>query len=303
MQLEFHTLDVFTERRFAGNPLAVVLGAEHLDSERMQTMAREFNLSETVFVLPPVNPAHTARIRIFTPTMELPFAGHPTLGAAVLLAEHRLQGIANDHDSIIVLEETIGLVRVGVRFRAGQVPFAEFDAPKLPEPAGEPPTLERLAAAVGLMPSEIGYSNHRPSQFSAGMPFTFIPVASLQAMANAEVQSSYWPAAFGAAGSGKAYLYCRETLHTSAVFHARMFSPGSGIAEDPATGSAAAAFAGVLQRFDQLLDGVHKRPIEQGYEMGRPSLVELSLEIRKGGLVNVRIGGSVVRVASGRIET
>ena len=302
MPLDFYTLDVFTDRRFAGNPLAVVLGADGLDSDRMQTIAREFNLSETVFVLQPVNPAHSARIRIFTPQTELPFAGHPTVGAAVLLAELRLQGAANDHDSIIVLEETVGLLRVGVRFRAGHAAFAEFDAPMLPAEAGEPPTLERLAAAVGLQPSEIGFGNHRPVQFSAGVPFTFIPVSSLEAIAKAEVQASYWATAFAASGTGKAYLYCRETLHNTASFHARMFSPSSGIAEDPATGSAAAALAGVIHRFDQPLDGVHKRLIEQGYEMGRPSQVALSLEITKGRLATVRIGGSVMRVAAGRIE-
>ena len=302
MPLDYHTLDVFTDRRFAGNPLAVVLDADALDSDRMQIIAGEFNLSETVFVLQPVNPAHTARIRIFTPMMELPFAGHPTVGTATLLAELRLQGAANDHDSIIVLEETIGLLRVGVRFRAGLAAFAEFDAPMLPEEAGAPPPTERLAAAVGLMPSEVGFANHKPTQFTAGVPFTFVPVVSLEAIAKARVQSSYWPAAFGGSGSDKAYLYCRETVHNGAAFHARMFSPVSGIAEDPATGSAAAAFAAVIQRFDQPLDGVHKRLIEQGYEMGRPSHVALSLELVKGRLTTVRIGGSTVRVGQGRIE-
>lgn len=301
MILDFHTLDVFTGQRFAGNPLAVVLAADALDTERMQAIAREFNLSETVFVTKPINPAHSARIRIFTPMTELPFAGHPTVGTAVLMAELRMGGAANDHDAIIALEETIGIVRVGVRLRHGQPGFAEFDAPHVPAEAGPPPPTERLAAALGLLPTEIGFSNHRPTQFSAGVPFTFVPVATLEAIAKANVQTSYWLSAFGPSGAGKAYLYCRETMHNTASFHARMFSPDSGNAEDPATGSAAAAFAGVLHRFDAPLDGVHKRIIEQGYEMGRPSQVSLSLEIVRGALQSVRIGGSAVRVSEGRI--
>ena len=302
MSFEFHTLDVFTERRFAGNPLAVVLGADDLDSAEMHAIAREFNVSETVFVLKPLNPMHSARIRIFTPAIELPFAGHPTIGTAVLLAELRASGAANDHDAIISLEETIGLVRVGVRLREGHAPFAEFDTPHLPEDVGPPPMTERLAGAVGLMPGEIGFANHRPTQFTAGVPFTFIPVATLEAIAKAEVQVTPWFHAFGTNGTGRAYLYCKETMHNAAAYHARMFSPVSGIPEDPATGSAAAAFAGVIQRFDAPPDGLHKRMIEQGYEMGRPSHISLALEIERGKLQTVRIGGSAVRVSHGRLE-
>ena len=301
MILDFYTLDVFSDRRYAGNPLAVVLGADELETARMQAIARELNLSETVFVMKPTNPAHSARIRIFTPMIELPFAGHPTVGTSVLLAELRL-GAANDHDALIALEETIGLVRVGVRLRDGQAGFAEFDAPRLPEESGMPPPVERLAAAVGLLPTEVGFGNHRPTQYSAGVPFTFVPVASLEAIAKAVVQPAYWTTAFGSMDTGKAYLYCRETIHNTAAFHARMFAPDSGIPEDPATGAAAAAFAGVIQRFDAPLDGLHKRHIEQGYEMGRPSEIVVSLEIVRGALQTVRIGGSAVRVAEGKIN-
>ena len=301
MSLDFHTLDVFTDRRFAGNPLAVVLGADGLDTQRMQSIAREFNLSETVFVLQPVNPAHSARIRIFTPTMELPFAGHPTVGAAVLLAEQRLQGAANDHDSIIVLEETAGLMRVGVRFRAGHAAFAEFDAPKLPEETGTVAPADSIAAALGLIPSEIGFANHRPVQFGAGNNFAFVPVTGLEAIGRARVQASSWPAAFSGRELVGAFLYCRDTVHNTSGFHARMFAPESGMPEDAASGSAVIGLAGVIQRFDALPDGAHKRVIEQGYEMGRPSHIALSVVIGHGRIETVRIGGSVVRVTEGRI--
>jgi trans-2,3-dihydro-3-hydroxyanthranilate isomerase len=297
MQLAFHTLDVFTADRFAGNPLAVVLDADELDAGLMQRIAREFNLAETVFVQQPANPMHSARVRIFTPAAEIPFAGHPTVGAAILLAE--LKPVAAG-EAIIALEETIGIVRVGVRQRSGAASFAEFDSPKLPEETGTLPTIERLAAALGLIPREIGFANHRPSRFAVGNSFAFVPIASLEAIAKARVDSGHWSALAGQGLVG-AYLYCRETAHTTSAFHARMFAPDMGIPEDPATGSAAAAFAGVIQRFDALPDGLHRRAIEQGFEMGRPSLVHVSLSIDGGKLNNVRIGGHAVRVSEGRI--
>jgi trans-2,3-dihydro-3-hydroxyanthranilate isomerase len=302
MRLNFHTLDVFTVQRLAGNPLAVVLDADALDTMRMQAIAREFNLAETVFVMKPANPAHSARIRMFTPATELPFAGHPTVGTAVLLAELRTPGEGGERDAIVALEESIGLVRVGVRLRPGEAAYGEFDAPRLPEDTGLPPPPERLAAALGLLPSEVSFANHRPTQYSAGVPFTFVPVASLEAIARAEPQPQHWITAFGASRAGMAFIYCRETVHTASSFHARMFAPGAGIAEDPATGSAAAAFAGVLHRFDAPPDGMHKRIIEQGYEMGRPSEITLSIEVERGNLAAVRIGGCAVLVGEGRIE-
>jgi trans-2,3-dihydro-3-hydroxyanthranilate isomerase len=301
MQLQFHILDVFTDTRFAGNPLAVVHDADALDGARMQAIAREFNLSETVFVLKPQQARHTARVRIFTPAKELPFAGHPTVGTAALLAG--LKATTADHsDSLVVLEEEVGIVRVGVRLRPGQAPYAEFDAPKLPEDAGPPPPADQLAAALGLIQAEIGFENHRPTKYTAGNAFVFVPVASLEAIAKAQVAPQHWSPVMRQQGHTGAFPYCRQTVHTTSAFHARMFAPDAGVAEDPATGSAAAAFAGVVHRFDALPDGVHKRAIEQGYEMGRPSLIELSLQIAGGKLDTVRIGGHAVRVAEGRIE-
>lgn len=303
MQLTYYTLDVFTERRFSGNPLGVVLDADPLPTALMQAIARELNLSETVFVQKPANPMHSARIRIFTPAVELPFAGHPTIGTGILLAQLRAGEDAGDQEAIVVLEETVGTVRVGVRLRGGKAPFAEFDAPRLPEPAGEAPDVERLAAALGLVPAEIGFANHRPTQWSAGVPFTFVPISGLEAMARAEIVSTHWPAAFGGVRAGKVYLYTNETVHTTAAFHARMFGPGSGIVEDPATGGAAAAFAGVINAFDGPPPGWHRRSIEQGIEMGRESTVALSFEVApRGRLATVRIGGHAVRVAAGSIE-
>lgn len=301
MPLPYHTLDVFTNRRLAGNPLAVVLDADQLETAQMQAIAREFNLPETVFVLKPLNPAHSARIRIFTPMSEVPFAGHPTIGTAALLAELRLAGLPGNHDQLVALEETVGLVRVGVRMRAGQPTFAEFDAPKLPVQDGALAAVEQIGAALGLMASEIGFANHKPMRFSAGTSFAFVPIASREALARAEVRRPAWDVAFGGQGLVGAYLYTRETVHNASSFNARMFAPDVGIPEDPATGSAAVMFAGVILAFDLLPDGSHRRIIEQGYQMGRPSEVTLSIDVKGGKLHNVRIGGAAIRVAEGQL--
>ena len=302
MRLPYHVLDVFTDKRFGGNPLAVVLGADGLDTARMQTVAREFNLSETVFVLAPQNKAHNARVRIFTPTAELPFAGHPTVGTAALLAMLKSAELPAPGDALIVLEAPIGTLRVGVRLRAGSASFAEFDAPKLPEEKADLPPRDQLAAALSLIPTEIGFENHRPTRFAAGNTVAVVPVASLEAIAKARVTTHHWETALKGQGLLGAFLYCRQTVYTTSAFHARFFGPDFGVPEDPATGSAAVGFAGVVHRFDDLPDGQHKRIIEQGFEMGRPSLITLSLEVTAGKLHAVRIGGHAVRVAEGAIE-
>ncbi|MBU2581082.1 MAG: PhzF family phenazine biosynthesis protein [Alphaproteobacteria bacterium] len=301
MRLDFYTLDVFTKQRFGGNPLAVVLGADELSDERMQAVAREFNLSETVFVTAPKNPAHSAGMRIFTPREELKFAGHPTVGTAVLLAELKAGAIDAEQDSIVALEQPIGLVRVGLRLKRGEAGFAEFDAPKIPMDAGALPGVEKLAAGLGLIANEIGFENHRARCFAAGPAFAMIPVSTREAIAKARVNPANWSAAFDEQGIVGTYLYTRQCLHNTSAFHARMFAPALGVPEDPATGSAAICLAGAIHQFDDFPDGTHKRVVEQGYEMGRPSEIQVSLIVRGGALETVRIGGQAIRVAEGRI--
>jgi len=302
MALPLHTLDVFTDRRFSGNPLAVVRDADELDIQRMQAISRELNLSETVFVQKAQNPAHSARVHIFTPARELPFAGHPTIGTAILLAQLRAADVDGESDAIIVLEEAVGTVRVGVRLRRGEPPFAEFDAPKLPEVgATPPPHRDRIADATGLLPREIGFENHTPQCLSAGNGFVFVPVSGLDAIARARIEPAHWAAVFPDANCSGVYLYTRECVHNGAAFHARMFAPQLGVPEDPATGSAAVCFARAVHDFDGLPDGVHRRQIEQGHEMGRPSTITLTLVVTGGRLEAVRIGGSAVRVIDGHI--
>ncbi len=291
MPRSYHVLDVFTDRPLAGNPLAVIHDCDGLDTERMQAIAGEFNLSETVFLLPPDHPVHSAKARIFTPSRELPFAGHPSIGAAILLATLRGTG-----DGIIVLEEEIGAIRVGVSFGEARA-FAEFDIPRMPERLDDPVDPELAAAALGLLPSEIGFENHKPSLWTVGVTFPFVPVRDLSVLRKCKVERR----AFGEAFGDAVYVYCRETLSRDNDLHARMFAPGLGVDEDPATGSAAAALAGVLMTYDQPTAGTHRWKVEQGHIMGRPSVVEIELVI-EGGLQIVRIGGSAVIVAEGELH-
>lgn len=302
MGLDYYVLDVFTERAFGGNPLAVVTEAERLTSADMQAIAREFNLSETVFVTKPTAPGHTAKVRIFTPAREIAFAGHPTLGTAALLAELRMPPVNGERDAIIALEEEIGSVRVGVRLRTGGPAYAEFDAPKIPghtEALGNP---DELAAAVGLIASEVGFENHKPMLVRDANVYAYVPVANLDAMAKVRATPAHWGRVFSDRGVTGVYLYTRQCLRAASSFHARMFAPDLGIPEDPATGSAAIGFARVVHAFDGLTDGTHKRTIEQGMELGRPSSIQIIMSVQRGELENVRIGGHVVRVAEGTLR-
>jgi trans-2,3-dihydro-3-hydroxyanthranilate isomerase len=298
LRRKFHTLDVFTERPLAGNPLAVVLDCDGLDTARMQAIAREFNLSETGFVLEPADPVNTARLRIFTPSRELPFAGHPTLGAAILIAELRASELLSRSDVALVLEEAIGLVTCNVRHRQGQGPRASFALPELPQPVARSLETADIAAALGLEPEEIGFDRHVPTAYSAGVPFTFVPVAEVHALTRARIRPALFEAAIGPA----AFLYSRAAAPQGTSFHARMFAPGYGVSEDPATGAAAAAFAGVVVQFENFGDGEHGLVIEQGLAMGRPSHITLSLEIAEGALISAAIGGAAVLLMQGILD-
>jgi trans-2,3-dihydro-3-hydroxyanthranilate isomerase len=297
MRRRFATLDVFTERRFAGNPLAVVLDAQGLDTAVMQAVAREFNFPETVFVLPSRDAAHRAALRIFTPAAELTFAGHPTVGSAVLLG--RLDGGAARE---LVVEEGIGPVRCRTAMVDADRGRAAFDLPRLPAEAGPAPATDAIAAALGLEPGDIGFRDFVPARWSAGNPQCFVPVRSRAAIGRARPDPARFDETFAVGGRAIAYLFCGEVSEAGHDFHARMFAPGLGVPEDPATGSAAAAFAGLLATQGGYRDGDHTVTIEQGFEMGRPSLMELSFTLRGGALAAASVGGGAVVVTEGMIE-
>jgi len=295
MKLPFATLDVFTDKRFAGNSLAVVFDADGLETATMQAVAREFSHPETVFVLKPKAAGSTAQVRIFTPAMELQFAGHPTVGTALLLA---LKSGGSD----IVLEEKIGLVKCRVIAEGADRGRASFILPALPERAGVPASREAIAAAIGLSANDVGFDTHQPSKWSLGNTFTFIPVRNIDAVRRCHIVDAQWDAAFKSGGLSFAFIFSSETADKINNFHARMFAPGAGVREDPATGSAAAAFAGFCAQSLSLSDGEHRFVIEQGFEMGRPSLIELSVTMRGGALVTASVGGPAIIVTEGMIE-
>ena len=297
MRRRFFTLDVFTTQRFAGNPLAVVMEPAGLDTATMQTVAREYNLPETVFVFPSEHPKHRARLRIFTPGRELPFAGHPTVGTAVLLAH--VDGGAEQRE--IVLGENVGPVVCIVQPGKGGG-SARFDIPRQPEKIGGIANAASLAAALSLKADDLGFEKFVPEHWSAGNAFVFVPLQGLDAMARAQPDMSKWPQAFADDGPTGAYLFCRDTVDRAASFHTRMFAPKMGITEDPATGSAAATFAGVLVASGQYADGEHVVTLEQGVEMGRPSAIRLTLIMRGGKLASATVGGDAVLVSEGTIE-
>ncbi len=301
MKRNYAILDVFTDRPLAGNPLAVVLDAGGLDEGQMQAIAREFNLSETVFVTPPQNPVHSARLRIFTPARELPFAGHPTVGTAVLLALRAFADGSGLEESMLVLEEAVGPVRCGAFVKGEGIGRAIFDLPRESVDLGPAADKEAIAATLGLLPAEIGFENHQPSTFTAGVPYAFVPVRDLAVIARATPNIAAWGEAFRLEGAA-AFVYCRETVSLGHHFHGRMFAPTFGIAEDPATGSAIAALTGAIARFDGLPSGAHRYIIEQGFEMGRPSLVGLEMDVDGERIVAARIAGDAVIVATGTLS-
>jgi len=300
MRRKFFTLDVFTRHRYAGNPLAVVLEADGLDGAAMQSIAREFNLSETVFVLPPADKTHRAKLRIFTPAAELAFAGHPTVGSAVLI--NRMDGGSGKRE--IVLEEGVGPVRCMVEALDAQTGSARFALARLPGESGPTGPVDAIAAALGLDETDIGFDGLKPGRWSAGNEFNLVPLRSLDAMRRCRANTARWSEAFlGREGRASAFMFCRETVERGHAFHARMFAPLGGIPEDPATGSAVAGLAGMLARFTPMADGAHEFVIEQGYEMGRQSLIRLSMTMGGGQLTGAAIAGEAVVMNEGTLET
>jgi trans-2,3-dihydro-3-hydroxyanthranilate isomerase len=253
-----------------------------------------------VFVRRSENPVHACALRIFTPRRELPFAGHPTVGTAAIVALDAAAGDAARNEMMLVLEERVGPVRCGVSLKGPALAHVRFDLPRTPETVGPAPSRDALAAALGLLPSEIGFENHQPSVASAGVPFVLVPVRNLTVIGRARANMAAWAAAFG---DNAAYLYCRETTAAGRHFHARMFATGiAGIAEDPATGVAAAALGEAIRLFDEPPGGSHRTIIEQGFEMGRPSLIALELDMDGGRIVGARLGGDAVVIARGSLD-
>jgi len=302
MDLRFHTLDVFTDRTFGGNPLGVFPDAAHLPAEQMQRIAREMNLSETVFLGPPQTPQGTARVRIFTPAREVPFAGHPTVGSAIFLAAVDIAPQAGE--MTLVLEENVGPVPVVVRFRNGRPVFATFTTALLPEHRPAPHPVAELAAMVGLDEDDIGgeWPDGRqlvPEMVSCGLEYMVIPVRALHAIRRSALDTARWQHLLSDAWAHHVYLVCMEAEGEGVDVHVRMFAPGSGVPEDPATGSAAAALGGYLSKAHGSRTARLAWTVEQGLEIGRPSILHVEADRAGGSTTAVRVGGAAVRVSHG----
>ncbi|MFO1100253.1 MAG: PhzF family phenazine biosynthesis protein [Xanthobacteraceae bacterium] len=297
MRRAFVTADVFTTTKGAGNPLAVVLDCAGLSDAQMQMIAREFNISETTFVLLPKAPDRAAFVRIFTPARELPFAGHPVIGTAVVLAErHRAQSSAPL--SRMVLEVPLGVVDVEIGDDPRGATSATCAIPKLPVMHSPSPTAAQVAAALSLPPADIA-ADRAIETWDAGYAVVFAALKSPDAVSRARVDLPNWPSA---AQFGRATSIYPYAVTGNGRFYARMFAPTLGIPEDPATGGAVAALAGHLHACAALGDGLHHATIEQGVDMGRPSQINLEMQVAQGQLKRVRIGGSAVQFLSGSFE-
>jgi trans-2,3-dihydro-3-hydroxyanthranilate isomerase len=298
VKLPFHTLDVFTDRPFGGNPLGVFPDAAHLPTELMQKIARQMNLSETVFLGPPESRQGTARVRIFTPSVEVPFAGHPTVGTSIFLAGAGAGSRSGDVVRL-VLEENVGPVPVEVRFENARPVFARFTTAMLPEHRACPYTPTDLAAMIGLEAPEVAPDGLAAEMVSCGLPYLIIPIRDLDAMRRASLDSARWRALVADGWAHHVYLVCPEAEGAGVDVHVRMFAPGSGVPEDPATGSAAAALAGYLSARDGRDEASLSWTVEQGIECGRPSLLYVEADRSGGATTAVRVGGCAVPVSEG----
>lgn len=283
--------DVFTDRRFTGNPLAVVPDADGLDGADMARIARELNLSETTFVLPPETAGTTHRVRIFTPTRELAFAGHPTVGTAIALAE-----LAGLQEADLVLGLGAGPTAVAVRPGADGVLRARFVAPQLPRLRPSPVGADAVAMLAGIDPADLdpGWPLHVAD--TGGTDFVVARVRSLEVLARC-APAGRLPDVVGL------YVAARDGAPEGSAYRVRMFAPAVGVPEDPATGSAACAFAGSLVAHEAACsaDGTHDVRLRQGVEMGRPSELALSFDVRDGAPTEVRLAGAAVRALEGRV--
>jgi trans-2,3-dihydro-3-hydroxyanthranilate isomerase len=299
MQLDYMTVDVFTDRRFGGNPLAVVTNAERLASDEMQSIAAEFNLAETAFVLPPRDPSRTAEVRIFTPRAELPFAGHPNIGTAFVLARlGRIYGRAVG--DLLMFEEKAGLVRLELIREGGAVAGARLSAPQTLK-RGEDIASDIVAAACAIASSDIETANHRPCIASCGVGFVLAELKSRSSLATAQPRAEAFAKHLPAEQATGILLYVRDS-HDDIDIHARMFAPLYGVPEDPATGSGNCALAGLLASLRPESDLTLALRIAQGIEMGRPSLLEATAEKKGGRITELRIGGRCVAMMRGVLE-
>lgn len=297
MSYRYYICDVFTETRFGGNQLAVLPHADGLSDRQMQQIAREFNFAETTFVLPP-SAGHTRKVRIFTPATEVPFAGHPNIGTAFALARAGEFGEIGASTQV-TFEEKAGLVPVTINRQPGGSIWCELEAPQRLS-LGSAISAQTLAAAVSLDPADVETRSHPPQVASVGLPFLFAELKDRVALARARVNMIGVERLIAEAVTPDIHLYTRSADDFD--IRARMFAPLDGVAEDPATGSANCALAGLLSQYREESDGRFGWRIAQGVEMGRPSVLMVRAEKKGGVVTNTWVGGTSVLVSEGTIE-
>ncbi len=296
----YFTADVFTSTRFGGNQLAVLPDATGLSDAEMLAIAREFNYSESTFVFPPADRAHARSVRIFTPGGEVPFAGHPTVGTAFVLASIGAMQMTGD-ETHIVFEERVGPVPVTIRRERGQPVFCQLSVAKLPETGPALPAPAEVAAALSIDEADLLDGAWLPEIVSCGLPFAFVPVRNREVVRRARIRLDAWEQSLAGTPGAMVMIFAMDAEEAGHDVRARMFAPSVSVPEDPATGSACAALGGYLASRDGRTDGTLQWVVEQGYEMGRPSLLAIEVDKAEGATVAVRVGGASVLVCSGEI--
>lgn len=293
----YYLADVFTAQAFSGNPLAVVADAEGLSDDQMQRIAREFNLSETTFVSATDAPDQF-RVRIFAPAEELPFAGHPTLGTAFVLASCGRIPLS-EGDNFVTLLEGVGPISVRIEVRNGKPVFCQFVAAGKPE-FGEPLSSEALASILGLFPEDVLDGRQGPDAVSCGVPFHIAPLGRMAALSRIQFDTAAYNL-WGAKSWARSFCAVARDPAVPTRLHVRVFSPAFGFLEDPATGAAAAALAAWLGDREAGPDGCFKWEIWQGFDMGRPSQLQIEAERQGGRTTAVRVGGTAVVIGDGQL--
>lgn len=293
-------VDVFTERAFGGNPLAVFTDARGLSTAMMQALAKEFNLSETSFVLPPQKPKNDFQVRIFTPAVELPMAGHPTVGTAFVLARKQLVQVAEPATALI-FEEGVGEIAVSIKTLANGKLSIQMRQP-LPDFGEQFAGRAAIAELLSLSPDDLDQT--LPLEVvSCGVPFLFVPIKSLAGMHAIRFRHNVWERVLRDFAAPNLFAFTREVETPGAHIHSRMFAPAMGIAEDPATGAASGPLGCYLVRH-KLVEGAGSVEIvsEQGLEMGRPSFLQINIAYAGNDITGVYVGGQSHFMGEGSIE-
>lgn len=308
-KLRYYVVDVFTDRPFGGNQLAVFPDGRDLSPQLMQQLAREINFSETTFVLPPKDSGSDFWVRIFTPAVEMPMAGHPTVGTAFVLGREQLIDQTGP-ETMIRFEEGVGVIPVRVQWQLGQPGLIKMSQP-LPQFGPEFPDRVGIAAMLSLEPDEID-ADYPVQVVSCGVPFLFVPLKNLAAIRRAKLRLDLWEQQLKDFASPHLFVFTTETELENSSVHCRMFAPALGIVEDPATGAASGPLGCYLAKYSP----IDRRPktedrqdreqiafvSEQGFEMGRPSLIHIEIEQANGQITGVTVGGQCVFMGEGYFE-